>query len=116
MPVRTASRCNGRAKSVATFSNAVTGADSGLSNVKFSLTSNRSGEKMTNHENQRPRLSVIETGYLGATHAICMASLGYEVIGVDVDAHKIDELRQGRVPSSSLDCRSWSPRPWRPVA
>jgi UDPglucose 6-dehydrogenase len=53
---------------------------------------------MTNHENQRPRLSVIGTGYLGATHAICMASLGYDVIGVDVDEHKIDQLRQGRVP------------------
>ena len=53
---------------------------------------------MTNHDNHRPRLSVIGTGYLGATHAICMASLGYEVIGVDVDAHKIEELRQGRVP------------------
>ena len=53
---------------------------------------------MTSHDNERPRLSVIGTGYLGATHAICMASLGYEVIGVDVDAHKIDELRQGRVP------------------
>jgi UDPglucose 6-dehydrogenase len=53
---------------------------------------------MTNHQNQRPRLSVIGTGYLGATHAICMASLGYDVIGVDVDEHKIDQLRHGRVP------------------
>ncbi|MSX13142.1 MAG: hypothetical protein F2797_02210, partial [Actinobacteria bacterium] len=25
------------------------------------------------------RLSVIGTGYLGATHAACMAELGYEV-------------------------------------
>jgi UDPglucose 6-dehydrogenase len=44
------------------------------------------------------RLSVIGTGYLGATHAACMAELGYEVIGYDVDEAKIDLLRAGRVP------------------
>ena len=44
------------------------------------------------------KLSVIGTGYLGATHAACMASVGFEVIGVDVDQIKIDLLAQGRVP------------------
>ena len=44
------------------------------------------------------KLSVIGTGYLGATHAACMASMGFEVIGVDVDQIKIDLLAQGRVP------------------
>jgi UDPglucose 6-dehydrogenase len=44
------------------------------------------------------RLSVIGTGYLGATHAACMAELGYEVIGYDVDEAKIEMLRSGRVP------------------
>ena len=44
------------------------------------------------------KLSVIGTGYLGATHAACMASLGFEVIGVDVDPAKIDLLSQGKVP------------------
>jgi UDPglucose 6-dehydrogenase len=44
------------------------------------------------------RLSVIGTGYLGATHAACMAELGFEVIGVDVDQTKIDTLQAGRVP------------------
>jgi UDPglucose 6-dehydrogenase len=44
---------------------------------------------------QRPRLSVIGTGYLGATHAVCMVELGYEVIGVDVDQAKIESLRNG---------------------
>jgi UDPglucose 6-dehydrogenase len=44
------------------------------------------------------RLSVIGTGYLGATHAACMAELGFEVIGFDVDEAKIDALRAGRVP------------------
>ncbi len=44
------------------------------------------------------RLSVIGTGYLGATHAACMAELGFEVIGLDVDPAKIEVLRSGRVP------------------
>ncbi|MDQ1690444.1 MAG: UDPglucose 6-dehydrogenase [Pseudonocardiales bacterium] len=47
---------------------------------------------------QRPRLSVIGTGYLGATHAVCMVELGYEVIGLDVDQAKIEALRAGRIP------------------
>jgi UDPglucose 6-dehydrogenase len=45
-----------------------------------------------------PRLTVIGTGYLGATHAICMAVLGFEVLGVDVDPVKIARLRSGEVP------------------
>ncbi|MEO9236811.1 MAG: UDP-glucose/GDP-mannose dehydrogenase family protein, partial [Jatrophihabitantaceae bacterium] len=47
---------------------------------------------------QRPRLSVIGTGYLGATHAVCMVELGYDVIGLDVDQAKIDSLRAGKIP------------------
>lgn len=45
-----------------------------------------------------PRLSVIGTGYLGATHAACMAELGFDVIGLDVDPAKIELLSSGRVP------------------
>jgi UDPglucose 6-dehydrogenase len=44
------------------------------------------------------KLSVIGTGYLGATHAAAMSSLGFEVVGVDVDESKIAQLRQGKVP------------------
>jgi UDPglucose 6-dehydrogenase len=44
------------------------------------------------------RISVIGTGYLGATHAVCMAELGFDVIGVDVDPKKIDRLTLGEVP------------------
>ena len=44
------------------------------------------------------KLSVIGTGYLGATHAAAMSSLGFEVIGVDIDPNKIDLLNQGKVP------------------
>jgi UDPglucose 6-dehydrogenase len=44
------------------------------------------------------RISVIGTGYLGATHAVCMAELGFEVVGVDVDAGKVAKLTDGIVP------------------
>lgn len=44
------------------------------------------------------RITVIGTGYLGATHAACMAELGYEVLGMDVDAEKIAALTAGAVP------------------
>lgn len=44
------------------------------------------------------KLSVIGTGYLGTTHAACMASLGFEVIGFDTEASKIALLSKGKVP------------------
>ncbi|MQA61483.1 MAG: nucleotide sugar dehydrogenase [Actinophytocola sp.] len=44
------------------------------------------------------RITVLGTGYLGATHAACMAELGFEVIGMDVDAAKVDALSEGRIP------------------
>ena len=49
-------------------------------------------------EQPAPRLSVIGTGYLGATHAAAMAELGFDVIGVDTDPRKVEELREGRAP------------------
>ena len=44
------------------------------------------------------RLTVIGTGYVGAVHAACMAQLGHEVLGVDVDAERIGALAAGRPP------------------
>jgi UDPglucose 6-dehydrogenase len=44
------------------------------------------------------RISVIGTGYLGATHAAAMAELGFDVIGVDTDPSKIAALERGEVP------------------
>lgn len=46
----------------------------------------------------KPRLTFLGTGYLGATYAICFAELGYEVLGVDVDADKIAKLSAGEPP------------------
>ncbi|WP_269855790.1 UDP-glucose dehydrogenase family protein [Streptomyces sp. RPT161] len=44
------------------------------------------------------KLTVIGTGYLGATHAAAMAELGFEVLGLDIDPAKIEALSAGRVP------------------
>ena len=44
------------------------------------------------------RITVIGTGYLGAVHAACMADIGHEVLGVDVDQAKIAALAEGRPP------------------
>ena len=44
------------------------------------------------------KISVIGAGYLGATHAICMASLGHEVVVVDNDSRKITQLNSGALP------------------
>lgn len=44
------------------------------------------------------RIGVIGLGYLGATHAACMAELGHEVIGVEIDEYKRQLLASGEVP------------------
>jgi UDPglucose 6-dehydrogenase len=43
-------------------------------------------------------LSVVGCGYLGATHAACMSSLGFTVIGVDTDPEKVALLQSGKLP------------------
>lgn len=44
------------------------------------------------------KISVIGCGYLGAVHAAAMASIGHDVIGVDVDPAKVAALSEGRAP------------------
>ena len=44
------------------------------------------------------RISVIGCGYLGAVHAAAMAQLGHDVVGVDVDAAKVEALSEARAP------------------
>ena len=44
------------------------------------------------------QMTVIGCGYLGAVHAACMAQLGHDVVGIDVDAAKIEALNDGRTP------------------
>jgi UDPglucose 6-dehydrogenase len=44
------------------------------------------------------RLTVIGIGYLGLTHAVCMADLGHEVIGLDADAARVARAANGEMP------------------
>ncbi|UNO41672.1 UDP-glucose/GDP-mannose dehydrogenase family protein [Streptomyces sp. MST-110588] len=44
------------------------------------------------------KITVIGTGYLGATHAAAMAELGFEVLGLDIAPEKIEMLQRGEVP------------------
>jgi UDPglucose 6-dehydrogenase len=44
------------------------------------------------------RIAVIGTGYLGTTHAACMAQIGHSVRGVDIDPGKVAKLQSGEVP------------------
>lgn len=44
------------------------------------------------------RVTVIGTGYLGVTHAACLAELGFDVLGLDVDDAKVASLNQGELP------------------
>ncbi|MQA03632.1 MAG: nucleotide sugar dehydrogenase [Streptosporangiales bacterium] len=44
------------------------------------------------------RLTVLGCGYLGATHAACMAELGFEVLGFDVDEERVAQLSAGHLP------------------
>lgn len=44
------------------------------------------------------RMVVIGLGYLGATHAACMAELGHEVLGIEIDPEKRQQLAAGEVP------------------
>ncbi|MDS1115998.1 UDP-glucose/GDP-mannose dehydrogenase family protein [Gordonia westfalica] len=44
------------------------------------------------------RMVVLGLGYLGATHAACMAELGHEVLGIEVVPKKRQQLAAGEVP------------------
>lgn len=44
------------------------------------------------------KITVIGTGYVGLVSAVCFAELGHEVVGVDIDAAKVEKLKQGISP------------------
>ena len=44
------------------------------------------------------RIAVIGTGYVGLVTGVCFAESGNEVTCVDIDAQKIERLRQGQMP------------------
>jgi len=44
------------------------------------------------------RVTVIGTGYLGLTHAVCMADLGHQVLAIDADLDKLKQAAAGQAP------------------
>jgi UDPglucose 6-dehydrogenase len=44
------------------------------------------------------QISVIGTGYLGATHAACLAEWGHDVVGLDREPARVEPLALGRAP------------------
>jgi UDPglucose 6-dehydrogenase len=44
------------------------------------------------------RVTVIGTGYLGLTHAVCMADLGHQVLAIDADLDKLEQAAAGQAP------------------
>jgi UDPglucose 6-dehydrogenase len=44
------------------------------------------------------RITVLGTGYLGATHAACLAELGFEVLGLDTNEAQVSALAAGKLP------------------
>ena len=43
-------------------------------------------------------LSVIGAGYLGVTHAACLAELGFDVVCVERDPDRVEMLNRGELP------------------
>jgi GDP-mannose 6-dehydrogenase len=52
------------------------------------------------HDPPLRAIGVYGLGYVGCVTAACLASLGYRVVGVDVDEHKVTSVQQGKSPIS----------------
>ncbi len=44
------------------------------------------------------KISILGLGYVGAVSMACLARDGHEVVGVDIDAYKLDLIRRGQSP------------------
>ena len=44
------------------------------------------------------KIVIIGLGYVGLVTAACLAELGHEVLGIDIDSNKIELLKEGQMP------------------
>ena len=44
------------------------------------------------------KIAVVGTGYVGLVSGTCFAETGNDVICVDIDATKVEKMRNGEVP------------------
>ncbi|WP_456435075.1 nucleotide sugar dehydrogenase [Thermovibrio ammonificans] len=52
---------------------------------------------------RKPKVAVIGMGYVGIVGAVCLAKMGHEVVGVDVNERKISMLKEGKLPIYETD-------------
>ena len=56
------------------------------------------GDTTIDDGTERPILGIVGVGYVGLTTGACLAHLGFEVVCGDVDADRVRELNEGRIP------------------
>jgi GDP-mannose 6-dehydrogenase len=49
-------------------------------------------------ETEKPSISVVGLGYVGAVSMACLSHLGFRMVGVDVSREKVDAIRSGQAP------------------
>lgn len=54
----------------------------------------------------RLRVVIIGLGYVGVTAAACLAAQGHDVVGVDVNAEKVETVNNGRSPIAEPEVQS----------
>lgn len=51
----------------------------------------------------KPAISVVGLGYVGAVSCACLSDLGHDVVGVDIDPSKVADIAAGRSPIHEKD-------------
>ena len=71
--------------------------------MSLDLTANFADQFLESAPSEKARISVVGLGYVGAVSTACLASLGHEVIGVDISQIKVDQISRGVSPIHEKD-------------